>query len=91
MVRIMCAACEEGQHGISAPQPHGEIFLYQTEDGDTSSSRCFQDKALWFSQILIAELFRITVQTVNEHLKNIFAEQELEPQATIRYFPNRSP
>jgi len=66
--------------------PHGEIALYQTEDGRTRIECRFQDETLWLSQALIAELFHVTVPTVNEHLKNIFEEQELEPQATIRKF-----
>ena len=66
--------------------PNGEILLYQTEDGHTRIECRFQDETLWLSQALIADLFQVTVPTVNEHLKNIFEERELEPQATIRNF-----
>lgn len=41
---------------------------------------------MWLSQALIAELFQITVPTVNEHLKGIYAEGKLKPEATIRKF-----
>lgn len=66
--------------------PNGEILLYQTEDGRTRIECRFQDETLWLSQALIADLFQVTVPTVNEHLKNIFEERELEPQPTIRNF-----
>jgi hypothetical protein len=44
------------------------------------------DETLWLSQALIAELFQVTVPTVNEHLKNLYEEGELAPQPTIRRF-----
>ncbi len=66
--------------------PIGEIVLYQTEDGQTRVECRFVDQTLWLSQALIAELFQKNVRTINEHLKNIFREGELEPDATIRKF-----
>ena len=32
------------------------------------------------------ELFRVTSPTINEHIKNIYSENELEPEPTIRKF-----
>ncbi len=69
-----------------AGAPAGEILLYQTEDGRTRVECRFADETLWLSQALIAQLFKITVPTVNEHLKNLYREGELEPGATIRKF-----
>jgi len=66
--------------------PSGEIVLYQTEDGRTRVECRFVDETLWLSQALIAELFQVTVATVNEHLKNIFEEGEIQPGPTIRKF-----
>jgi hypothetical protein len=68
------------------PAPTGEIVLYQTEDGRTRVECRFVDETLWLSQALIGELFQVTVATVNEHLKNIFAEGELGAGPTIRKF-----
>jgi hypothetical protein len=66
--------------------PTGEVVLYQTEDGRTRVECRFVDETLWLSQALIAELFQVTVATVNEHLKNIIAEGEVRPGPTIRKF-----
>jgi len=66
--------------------PAGEIVLYQTEDGRTRVERRFVDETLWLSQSLIAELFQKDIRTVNEHLQNLYAEGEIEAQATIRKF-----
>ena len=43
-------------------------------------------ETLWLSQKLMAELFDRDVRTVNEHLKNIYKEQELTEGSTIRKF-----
>ena len=64
----------------------GEIILYQTEDGRTRVECRFADETLWLSQALIAELFQVTVPTVNEHLKNLYDQGELAREATIRKY-----
>jgi len=66
--------------------PRSEIVLYQTEDGRTRVQCRFEDESIWLTQRLIAELFQVSVKTVNEHLKNIHAESELDSEATIRNF-----
>src|SRR4030095_1747465 len=66
--------------------PQSSIILYQTEDGRTRIQCRFENETIWLTQALIAELFQITVPTVNEHLKGILAEGELPPEATIRKF-----
>lgn len=68
----------------TAGTPPGEILLYRTEDGRTRVECRFADESLWMSQALIAELFQVTVPTVNEHLRNLYREAELLPEATIR-------
>ena len=66
--------------------PQSSMILYQTEDGRTRIQCRFENETIWLTQMLIAELFQISVPTVNEHLKGIFAEGELAPEATIRKF-----
>ncbi len=69
-----------------ASQPGGEILLYQTEDGRTRIECRFEANTLWLSQALMAQLFQVAIPTVNEHLKGIYADGELRPEATIRKF-----
>ena len=66
--------------------PQTSIILYQTEDGRTRIQCRFENETIWLTQALIADLFQVTAPTVNEHLKGIFAEGELAPEATIRKF-----
>ena len=71
---------------MNESQPQSSIILYQTRDGRTRIQCRFENETIWLSQALIAELFQVSVPTVNEHLKGIFAEGELAPEATIRKF-----
>lgn len=64
--------------------PAGEFLLYETDDGRTRIECRFVDDTLWLSQALIASLFQVSVPTVSEHLKGVFAEGELAPEATVR-------
>lgn len=66
--------------------PTGEIILYRAEDGRTRVECRFVDSTLWLSQAMIGELFQKDVRTISEHLRNIFADGELSPEATIRKF-----
>lgn len=66
--------------------PVGELILYEAEDGRTRVECRFADETLWLTQALIAELFGVSVPTVNEHLRGIFETAELSPEATIRKF-----
>ena len=66
--------------------PQSSIILYLTEDGRTRIQCRFDNETIWLTQALIAELFQVTIPTVNEHLKGIFADGEVEAGATIRKF-----
>lgn len=70
---------------LQTPQP-GEFLLYETDDGRTRVECRFVADSLWLTQGLMAELFQVKVPTVNEHLKNLYVEGEIEPEATIRKF-----
>ena len=64
----------------------GELILYTTEDGAATIGLRAVEGTVWLSQREIAELFDKDVRTVNEHIRNIFAERECDPEATIRKF-----
>src|SRR5258708_17670429 len=71
--------------------PTGEIILYQTEDGRTRLECRFAEESIWLSQPLMADLFQKDVRTINEHLRNIYAEGEIEPGGNHPEIPDRSP
>lgn len=65
---------------------NSEIIIYNTEDGKSRIQVRLEGGTVWLSQKLIAELFQVAVHTVNEHIKNIYAEKEVPNEATIRNF-----
>jgi len=54
--------------------PRSELLIYQTEDGRTRIQVRLEDETVWLTQKLMAELFQKDVRTINEHIRNIFAE-----------------
>ncbi|MDO9465568.1 MAG: virulence RhuM family protein [bacterium] len=67
-------------------QNKSQLIIYQTETGETKIDVRFQDETVWLSQQLMAELFRTTKQNVSLHIRNIYEEEELSPQATVKEF-----
>ncbi|WP_288841898.1 virulence RhuM family protein [uncultured Deefgea sp.] len=63
-----------------------EFLIYQTEDGKTQLSVVLENETLWLNQKQLTELFGKAKGTISEHIKNIFAEGELTPEATVRLF-----
>ncbi len=72
---------------LPAPEPSpGEFLLYRSEDGRITLRVRVHDRSVWLTQRLIAELFQVTVANVNQHLKSIYSDGELPPEATIKRF-----
>lgn len=67
-------------------EQNNRIIIYNTEDGKTKIEVKMQDETVWLSQKQMAELFDKDVKTINEHIKNVFSEQELAENSTIRNF-----
>ncbi|MBW2680840.1 MAG: virulence RhuM family protein [Deltaproteobacteria bacterium] len=69
------------------PDPgKGQFLVYEAEDGRIKIDVRFENENVWLTQKLMADLFQVTVATINEHIKNIYNERELIPDATIRKF-----
>jgi len=67
-------------------QKFSNFVIFQTKDGKVNIDVYFQDDTLWLTQKLIAELFEKGRSTITEHLKNIFAEGELDKKVVCRDF-----
>jgi hypothetical protein len=68
------------------PKSESAITLFQSEDGKTKFQVRMEDESVWLSQKLISDLYQVSVKTISEHLVNIYDENELVPEATIRKF-----
>ena len=64
----------------------GEFILYASEDGELKIDVRLLDETVWLTQKQMAEMFQKSVSTINEHLKNIFDEGELDQNSVIRNF-----
>ncbi|MGP1682587.1 MAG: virulence RhuM family protein, partial [Giesbergeria sp.] len=74
------------QEAEAAPDAAGEFLLFQTENAQTRVQVRLMDGVLWLTQRQMAELYEKDVRTVSEHLKNVYADGELNPDATVRKF-----
>jgi len=62
------------------------IILYQDENGITNVSVRFSDEDLWLTQLQIADIYDTTQQNVDQHIKNIYTDGELQPPSTYKKF-----
>ena len=65
---------------------NSEIVIYQSSDGNVKVDALFQDETAWLSQEQMAMLFGKSKATINEHIKNIYAEDELKECDSMRKF-----
>jgi len=66
--------------------PSGEIVVYRTEDGRNRIRVLLEDETVWLAQAALAELFETTKQNISLHIKNIYEEGELTPEATVKEY-----
>lgn len=62
-----------------------EIILYQSEGANVPVKVWYKDDDLWLPQKAMAELFGVSVQTISEHLSNIFASGELQKPSVTSF------
>ena len=66
--------------------PKNSILIYTTEDGLTKIDTTFDGDTVWLSIDQMAELFQRDKSTISRHIKNIFAEGELERDSVVAKF-----
>ncbi|MDP0587766.1 MAG: RhuM family protein [Candidatus Endonucleobacter bathymodioli] len=67
-------------------QTFSNFVIFKIDDSKVNIDVKFQDETLWLTQKQIGELFAKSRTTVTEHLKNIFASEELDENAVCRNF-----
>ncbi|MBQ6028485.1 MAG: virulence RhuM family protein [Treponema sp.] len=65
-----------------------EIAIFKTEKETINVEVLFEDETVWLTQEQMAQLFEKSKSTINEHIKNIFAEGELEESTAVKKFGN---
>lgn len=62
------------------------FVIFSTEDGQVKVDVLFEDETVWLTQDQMAMLFQKAKSTINEHIKNIFKEGELNENSVVRNF-----
>ena len=70
----------------SVPMQQGEILLYNNDGEKEFVSVVFREETFWLTQKGMAELFACSTENIIQHLKNIYAEEELAPETTAKKF-----
>ena len=75
-------------HEITIRSSAAEYLTFVSAIGDQPESveLRYQDENIWLTQRLMAELYGVDVRTISEHIQKIYADHELEEEATIRNF-----
>ncbi len=63
-----------------------EFLIFTSQAGEDGIEVRVEDENVWLTQKLIAKLFDVNIATVNEHLKNLFTNNEIDKKTTIRKF-----
>ena len=61
------------------------FFIYET-DNNVEVTAILEDENIWLTQEQISKLYNKAKSTINEHIKNIYLEHELEENNTMRKF-----
>jgi len=64
----------------------GSFLIYESEDGQIKLDVRLEQESLWLTQPLMAELFQTSIPNISMHIRNIYEEGELSPQATVKKF-----
>ena len=62
------------------------IIIYQDEDGVTKVTVKFIDEDIWLNKYQIAEIYKTTRQNIEQHINNIYEDEELKKDSTCKNF-----
>lgn len=65
---------------------NSELLIYQDQQGRIKIDVRLEDETVWLTQDHMAQLFGKAKSTINEHIKNIFAENELVESEVMKKF-----
>ena len=68
-----------------------EILLYKTDNAEVKVEILLQNENLWLTQAQMAELFDVQKAAISKHLKNIFAEGELDEKVVVSKMETTTP
>ena len=67
-------------------EENNQIIIYQSDDGETRIEVKFTGETVWLSQQQMADLYQTTRPNIVQHIRNIYADGELDEEATCKNF-----
>ena len=77
---------QKGELPIRSSAAEYLTFVASTGDSAESIEMRYENENIWLTQKMMAELYGVEISTINEHIKKIFSDSELQEEATIRNF-----
>lgn len=74
------------ENSNEAQRPQGELLVYQGKGLSEPIQVRLEGETVWLPQRLMAELYDVGVSTINYHISEIYEDEELAPEATIRKY-----
>ena len=68
--------------------PISDVIIYKSTDGTANISVRVEDESVWLTMEQMSELFNKSRSTINEHILNIYKEEELQKEETMRKIGN---
>lgn len=63
-----------------------EYLTYVAATGENGVELRYEDENIWLTQKMLATIYGVNIATINEHIKNIYKDNELDEDSTIRKF-----
>ena len=79
-------AKKKGEITIRSSAAEYLTFVAATGDNQNSFEMRYEDKNIWLTQKMMAELYDVSVQNIGQHIKRIFEDDELLPDSVIKKF-----
>ncbi|MBT3356713.1 virulence RhuM family protein [bacterium] len=61
-------------------------FVAAAQDSDSRVEIRYENENIWLTQKMMATLYDVSIPAINQHLKRIFTDNELEEKATIKRY-----
>ncbi len=61
-------------------------FVAATGDSENSYEMRYEDENIWLTQKMMAALYDVSVAAISQHIKRIYEDGELMPEATIKKY-----
>ena len=74
----------ESKHPSRSSAAEYLTFVAATGDGAESMEMRYEDENIWSTQKMMATLYDVSVSAINQHLKTIFEDGELDKEAVIK-------